>query len=434
MAPDRTNETVPSALIPEPYTVITTHMNADFDAMASMLAAQKLYPNALVVFPGSREKNLRNFFIQSMVYLFNLAEVKDIRIPEVKRLILVDTRRIDRIGKLGKILDNPDLTVHVYDHHSRKEDDIHPDFEVYRQAGATATLLTEIIKEKKIPLSPEEATIICLGIYEDTGSFTFSSTTPEDLQAASFLVSMGANINVIANLIAREISPEQVGYLNDLIQAALHYTINGVDIIVTSITMDHYLPDFAFLVHKMVKMEETDAIFALAMMESKIYIVARSRTAEVDVGAILSALGGGGHPSAAAASIKGKTLAQVENALFQELTQNIRPQRQAHQLMSSPPICVGSKVSCIEANSLLTRYNINALLVTTDKKAAPLLGYITRQVIEKAIHHNLGEAPVTDYMTTEFAVTTPDADLTEIQEKIMQKQLSSGQRDTKALQ
>jgi tRNA nucleotidyltransferase (CCA-adding enzyme) len=38
--------------------VITTHVNADFDALASMLAAQKLYPDALVVFPGSQEKNL----------------------------------------------------------------------------------------------------------------------------------------------------------------------------------------------------------------------------------------------------------------------------------------------------------------------------------------------------------------------------------------
>jgi tRNA nucleotidyltransferase (CCA-adding enzyme) len=44
-------------------TIITSHVNADFDAMASMLAAQKLYPDALVVFPGSQEKNLRNFFI-----------------------------------------------------------------------------------------------------------------------------------------------------------------------------------------------------------------------------------------------------------------------------------------------------------------------------------------------------------------------------------
>ena len=43
--------------------VITTHVNADFDALASMLAAQKLYPDALVVFPGSQEKNLKNLHI-----------------------------------------------------------------------------------------------------------------------------------------------------------------------------------------------------------------------------------------------------------------------------------------------------------------------------------------------------------------------------------
>ena len=40
-------------------TIITTHVNADFDALASMLAAQKLYPESIVVFPGSNEKNLR---------------------------------------------------------------------------------------------------------------------------------------------------------------------------------------------------------------------------------------------------------------------------------------------------------------------------------------------------------------------------------------
>ena len=378
-------------------TVITTHINADFDAMASMLAAQKLYPDALVVFPGSREKNLRNFFIQSMVYLFNLAQVKDINMDEVKHLVLVDTRRIDRIGKLSDILNKPNVTIHIYDHHTRKIDDIKGDIDIYRQTGATATLLIDIIRERQLPISPEEATIMCLGIYEDTGSFTFSSTTPEDLEAAAFLISVGANINVIANLITREISPEQVGYLNDLIQAAVRYTINGVEVMVTTIRMDHYLPDFAFLVHKMVKMEETNAIFALAMMESKVYVVARSRTSEVDVGTILSALGGGGHPSAAAASIKGQTLTQVEHALLSELSKGIKSQRQSKQLMSSPPIVVGSNVTCAEANAKLTRYNINALLVTAEKGSAQnLLGYITRQVIEKAIHHNLGHAPVKD--------------------------------------
>ncbi len=404
---------------PEPLTIITTHINADFDALASMLAAQKLYPNALVVFPGSQEKNLRDFFIQSMIYLFNLAEVKDIDFAKVKRLVLVDTRRADRIGKLSEVLQNSELEIHIYDHHSNTAGDIKGQLEVCRGTGATVTLLTEIIRQKQIPISPEEATIMCLGIYEDTGSFTFSSTKPEDMRAGAFLLSCGANVNVIANLIAREISPEQVGYLNDLIQNASRYTISGVEIVVTSITLDHYLPDFAFLIHKMVKMEDVNAIFALAMMESKVYVVARSRTPDVDVGAIVRSLGGGGHPSAAAAAIKGLTLPQVEQALFKELARSIKPQRQASQLMSSPPISVNADVSCDDANKMLTRYNINALLVISEH-TKDLMGYITRQVIEKAIHHDLGLAPVKDYMTTEIAVTSPDADLSEIQDKIIE--------------
>ena len=82
-------------------TVITTHVNADFDALASMLAAQKLYPEALVVFPGSQEKNLKNFFINSMAYLFNMAEIGDIDFAKVGRLVLVDTRQPGRIGSAG---------------------------------------------------------------------------------------------------------------------------------------------------------------------------------------------------------------------------------------------------------------------------------------------------------------------------------------------
>ena len=94
-------------------TIITTHVNADFDAMASMLAAQKLYPDSVVVFPGSQEKNLRNFFIQSMVYLFNMVDVKDLDFSSVKRLVLVDTRQPSRIGNLTALLEQPGLEIHI---------------------------------------------------------------------------------------------------------------------------------------------------------------------------------------------------------------------------------------------------------------------------------------------------------------------------------
>lgn len=408
-------------------TIIASHINADFDALSSMLAAQKLYPDAVVVFPGSQEKNLRNFFISSMAYLFNMADIKDIDFSKIKRLVIVDTKQAGRIGKLSALLKNPEIEIHIFDHHPPMTGDIKGDYEVHRSTGANVTILIEIIKEKGIDISPDEATIMCLGIYEDTGSFTFPSTTERDFMAAAFLISAGANLNTISNLIAREISPAQVTLLNEMIQAAIYYNISGIEIAVTKITTDNYVPDFAFLVHKMLKMEDFNAIFAIGLMGSKIYIVARSKVPEVDVGAIVTPLGGGGHHYAAAATIKDKTLAQTEHQLLAILDSQIKSSRQAKDLMTSPPITTDADVSCKEASDLLTRYNINALLVTEKPKDpnAPdarekLSGFISRQIIEKALYHKLDHVPIREYMTTEWALVAPDADLLELQEKIIE--------------
>ncbi len=406
---------------PPAQTVITTHINADFDALASLLAAQKLFPGARVVFPGSQEKNLKNFFISSMVYLFNMADINSIDLDQVRRLVLVDTRHIGRIGKLAELVGRPDVEIHIFDHHPPSENDIRGNVEVCEPTGANVTLLIEAIRARETEITSDEATIMCLGLYEDTGSFTFASTTDRDFLAAAFLLSKGANLNVVSDLIARELNPDQVALLNDMIQAAVRSNVNGVDVVMTSIALETYVPDFAFLVQKMAKMENLDVIFALALMESKIYIVARSRIEEVDVAIILSRLGGGGHPYAAAAAVKDQTLTQTENQLLEILYETIKARRLARHLMSSPAISVELDVSCEHANHLLTRYNVNALLVIekTDGRAE-LRGYITRQVIEKALFHKLGAVSVRTYMNTEVASVGPDAALPEIQKKIIE--------------
>ncbi|MEJ2097549.1 MAG: CBS domain-containing protein, partial [Deltaproteobacteria bacterium] len=324
-----------------------------------------------------------------------------------------------RIGNFSSILNKKDLEIHIYDHHPNMDDDIQADLLVQEPIGATVTLLVGILKEKGIEISPDEATIMCLGIYEDTGSFTFPSTTEKDFQAAAYLLSKGANLNMVSNLIAREISPEQIGILNDMIQTAVHYHINGIDVVLTTVTMDRYVPDFAFLVHKLVKMEDLNAIFAIALMENKIYIVGRSRLPEVDVGNILTHLGGGGHAYAASASIKAQTLAQVEQSLLELLYRKIQSRRQARHLMSSPPIMVEEDVTCEQAGQLLTRYNINALLVSK-KDSGTLAGFISRQVLEKVLFHRLHDVAVREYMNTEIASVELDADILEIQEKIIE--------------
>jgi len=405
---------------PGKITVITTHINADFDAVASLLAAQKLYPDSVVVFPGSQEKKLRDFFVSSMAYLFKMADINTINMSSVSRLVLVDTAQSSRIGAFSEICGNNDLEIHIFDHHPKAVGDLESCMEIRDKAGATVTLITEIIKNRGIDLSPEEATILCLGIYEDTGSFSFSSTTERDFLAAAFLLSKGASLNTISDIIAREINPFQLSVLNDMIQAAERRRINGVEIVITKISSEKYINDLAYLTHKMVKMESIDVIFTLAQIDSKILIVARSRIAEVNVAFILSFFGGGGHAYAASATVKNTTQTDIELSLIDILLKNVRSSKTARALMSSPAIKTTQEVVCDDAAKILTRYNVNALvIIESNEKVEKLIGFITRQVIDKAISHGLGHLPVREYMNPEIVSVHPDADLSEIHSKII---------------
>src|SRR5512139_2847693 len=96
--------------------VITTHLNADFDALASMVAAKKYYPDAILVFPGSQEKNVRDFLSTSHITL-KFSKIKDLNFQDITCLILVDVKSPDRIGRFSEILNKAGLIIHIYDHH-----------------------------------------------------------------------------------------------------------------------------------------------------------------------------------------------------------------------------------------------------------------------------------------------------------------------------
>ena len=276
--------------------VITTHINADFDSLASMLAAKKLYPNAVLVFPGSQERSLRDFFIHSTLYALEIERVKNINLQEVNRLILVDTRQISRIGKFSEVLSKPGLDIHIYDHHPPSSEDLHGSLEVISEVGATVTLLLNILQEKGIEITPDEATVMMLGIYENTGNLIFPSTKEDDFKAAGYLVRKGANLSVLSNVIIKELTAEQVFLLNDLIQSATRYSFHGIDVVIAQASVDRYVGDIAVLVHKLKDMENLDVLFVLVRMEDRIYLIGRSRLEEVNVSEIASEFGGGDIP------------------------------------------------------------------------------------------------------------------------------------------
>lgn len=400
-------------------TIITSHINADFDAIASMLAAQKLYPDSVIVFPGSQEKNLRDFFISSTSYLFNMADPGSIDFSQTSKLVIVDTRQKSRLPQVSELLRKKDIKIDIYDHHPAMEGDLKGSVEITRQTGATTSILCSLLQEKKIFPTPEEATIMALGIYEDTGLFTYSSTTREDFEQAGFLLSCGASLSTIAGFVVREIKSEQVKWLNELLNEMTIHRINGVDIHMSVISSPKYITDLATIVQKIVRMENLDTFFAIVLMGNKIYIIARNLIPEVDVGKILSEFGGGGHSYAASAKVENRTLAQVEMMLIERLQKQVKRIQIAKNLMTSPAITIEPLVTCKTAGSLMTRYNINTLLVV-DKKKNSYEGYITRQIIEKILYHKLSHLPVKEYMNSEVSSISSDADASQIENIIVE--------------
>ena len=395
--------------------IITSHTNADFDALASMVAAKKLYPEATIVFAGSQEKNMRDFFLESAFYAVETARLKNIDIEKVTKLIIVDNRNPVRLGKLAGALGRPGVSVLVFDHHPAAEGDIRGDVEVVQEVGATTTIMVELLQQKKVPITPTEATILALGIYEETGSLTFVSTTERDALAAAYLISQGAHLNVVSDFLSRELTVEQVVVLNDLVLSAKSYEINGVPVVIAAMATPHYVPDLANLAHKIRATENLDTLFLVVQMGDKTHLIARSRIPSVNVGRVLEEFGGGGHASAASAVARDITYLQARERLIDVLKRHITPGRIASEIMTAPVKTVPLGSTIYAAGEAMTRFSVNVLPVVEQDR---YLGIITREVVQKALFHGLGEQAVEAFMTSGGPAAAPDMPMDQV-ERIM---------------
>src|SRR5574341_1198979 len=400
--------------------LISTHVSADFDALASMVAASKLYPKARLLFPGSQERNVREFLRETRFPL--LAErLKGFPLDSVSRLILVDVKRTTRIGPLQQIVGRRGVEVHIYDHHPAHPKNLRGSLEVLREVGATTTILLDLLREQGLPLTPQDATLLALGIYEETGLLTFTNTTEADLQAAAYCLSRGANLGLLSEFIRRDLSAEQVGLLNDLIRSAETYTINGVRVVISTASLDRYVGDLAMLTHKLRDMENINVLFTLVRMDSRVHLIARSRLEAVDAGQIADAFGGGGHATAASATVKDLTLIQVKDRLLQLLKERIRPLKQARDIMTAPVKAIPERFTLRGAAEIMNRFNLAHLPVV---RRGEMVGLITREVVDKAIFHGLGEAAVHDYMSGAFPRVAPETPLPQVQRLMVERSLS----------
>ena len=399
-------------------TLITCHSNADFDALAAMCAAALIYGPCDVLFPGTQEANLQTFYqeLKERPGAAPGCTFLDDRVPDFSkygRLVAVDTRRRSRLRHVWPLLDNPGTRIEVWDHHPETSDDVHAHVCHAEICGAVTTLLIEEIQKLNIAVPRETATVLGLGIYSDTGSFSFSSVTQRDFAAAGWLLGRGMDINIISEKTAFSMTKEHIRALNALLESAQTYHINGADVVLAEATLDSYLDDFAFLAHKMMEMEKFDILFAIGRMDDRIQIVARSRSHAVNVGAVCAAFGGGGHAYAASASVRDKTLSEVRDGILTQLYLQEEGEKTARDYMSQPAIGIEEGHTIAEADELMLHFGLKTMPVF-----APMTrrctGLIDSQITQKAISPGLAGAPLTDYMRRNLKTLPVTATLRDI--------------------
>ena len=398
-------------------TLVTCHSNADFDAFAAMLAAGRLYAPCDLLYPGSQEKNLNKLY-EEIGKNPDLLEGcrfvdSDTDFSRYGFLIVVDTRQRSRLHHVWSLLDNPGIRVEVWDHHPDTSDDIHPHLTHFANTGASVTLLITRMKDKMVQITPWTASVLGMGLYSDTGSFAYSSTTAEDYEAAAWLMRQGMDVNIINDTLAFEMTRTHVQALNSMIESLESYKINDEEVVLAHTTLEHYLGDFAYLAHKLMEMEKFTVLFAIGRMDDRIQVVARSRAPSINVGAVCSSLGGGGHINAASASIRDKSLAEVHDAILNALYLQQTGENKASDYMTSPAVGMEEGRTIAEADELMFHFSLKSIPIFArgTRKCVGLIDSVTTQ---RAMAHGLSEEKIDDYMMKPVQTLTVDATLKDL--------------------
>jgi len=394
--------------------IISTHVSSDFDAFAAMVAAKKIYPEAIIVLPTSLNQNVREFMVLHEEELPALREHNDLDLKKVKRLIMVDTKIASRLGPLSVVADKKDVEIVVIDHHQKTDADVSFSKDIQMDVGATTTIIMQQIISENISITPFEATLFALGIYEDTGSFTYPNTTSKDLKTAAFLLENGANLYILSRFLNLSLNREQHKLFEALIINSSIERIKGKDILFSWAVTDKYIEGLSVLTRKLAQVEDLRTVFCWAKMKEKTYIVARSDEKDVDVSKILESVGGGGHPQAASSVTKTLTFEDIRKKIIDSIKKNTKTPATAKDIMTFPVRIASEEETILQISKILNTYGHSGVPILDANKK--LSGVITRKDIDKAIKHGLSHAPVKGFKSGDVITAGPNAALEDIQQ------------------
>jgi tRNA nucleotidyltransferase (CCA-adding enzyme) len=391
--------------------LILTHEQADFDAVASLLAARLLAPDALAVLPRRLNRNVRAYLTlygEKLPFI----EFGDIPRRGVESVTLVDTQSLVSVKGIG-----PKTSVHVVDHHP-PADDLDSSWTSHSEGvGATTTLLVETIRESSIELDLVTATMFLLGIYEDTGSLSYPGTTARDIRAASWLVEHGGSLTIATDFLNHPLSPSQRRLFDQLMEAAETFEFHGVSIVIACGLAEGMVDEISTVAHKLRDIFDPQGLIILVGQDGSVQMVGRSSTALLDISRVAEHFGGGGHSRAAAALIRDSTIEQTCEELLSLLPQVVEPVKTVGEIMSRGPQLLHPGEDIETAAEHMQRFGHEGYPVVEEDK---VVGLLTRRAVDRAMTHGMGERPVSTIMEAGDHVVHPSDSIQHLQSVMIQ--------------
>ncbi len=279
---------------------LACHVNPDGDALGSMLALHRLslaagkssvasWPEPFVVAPHYT-------FLPGLDAVTKPADFP--AAPEV--MVTFDCGSIERLGELAEPARAAGCLI-VVDHHRTNTgygaiNVIDPD------AAASAVIVRRLLQRLGWEADREAAICLFTGLVCDTGRFQYDNTTPEVFELAAELTRFGIPVAAINRQLFEE---HRLAYLR-LVASALERAELDPDrrFVATWVTADD-------LEATGVGLEETEGLIDLVRRTSEADVscvlketpegtkVSLRAVSDVDVGAIATSFGGGGHRAAA---------------------------------------------------------------------------------------------------------------------------------------
>lgn len=397
----------------------------DFDSLGAQLAVTKLHPAARMVLGMPLFGNVRTFLALYRSSL-PIVQMKYIDRSRLTRIHVVDCQNADRLDSGCRDLllskDNG-IPYFVYDHHGIDPNGLAKGAEegsMIEPVGAATTLLVERIKKQRIKLTAFEATVMALGIYEDTGCLSYKGTTDRDCMAVAHLLKCGADLTHVNEYIHPKLGDDHAQLLQEMVKTCHTTTLQGVRIVVATAKMEQFLPELAGLTRKLMEIESAGAAFTAVYMRDRVHLVGRSDTTAVDVRPVVRLFGGDGHHGAGSAVVKTDDLDDVRKSIIECLQASVAPEKTASEIMTSPVRTVPPTVSMDEASRIMIRYGQDGLVITEDCK---VVGVVSRRDIDQATHHRLGHAPVNGFMSRPVLSIEPSTPLSKIQELMVREDI-----------